>query len=129
MNSQDMRRLPLYVYVVLTNAYGAITSVIALLWLISGEQTVFMRAFVNLLPPLLVPGLIALPIGLLLRKWQPVFFVLSSVLVFFALYGAAFIPKSRPDMPANITVMTGFVEWIVHLNALLAGEVRPHASR
>jgi vancomycin resistance protein VanJ len=101
-----LRRLPLYAYIVLSDAYGVTTCILIGLWLLTGERISFIRVFINLLPPLLLPGIIALPIGILLRKWRPVLLVLPSVLMFLALYGTAFIPKSPSAEEANLTVLS-----------------------
>jgi len=101
-----LRRLPLYIYMVLADSYGLTTCILIGLWLLTGERLSFVRVFINLLPPLLLPGIIALPISILLRKWRPVLLILPSVLAFLFLYGTAFIPKSTPALDTNLTVLS-----------------------
>jgi endonuclease/exonuclease/phosphatase (EEP) superfamily protein YafD len=101
-----LRKTALYFYIVLANTYGFITSIIIALWLLTGERFAPVRVFINLLPPLLLPAVIALPVGIVLRRWQPVALVASAFIVFLVLYGAAFLPESTISERANLTLLT-----------------------
>ena len=101
-----LQKIVLYFYIVLANTYGFITTAIIALWLLTGERFVPVRLFINLLPPLLLPTVIALPMGIVLRRWRPVLLVSPAFFVFLVLYGAAFIPKNAASETANLTLLT-----------------------
>src|SRR5215207_6494475 len=101
-----LRKTALYFYIVLANTYGFITTLIIALWLFTGERFVPVRLFINMLPPLLLPAVIALPVGIVLRRWRPVALVAPAFIVFLVLYGAAFLPESTISERANLTLLT-----------------------
>lgn len=103
-----LRRLPGLALTVFADMVGLYTSVLLLLWLLTGEQIWFVNLFVNAVPGMLYPVPIALVIALLLRKRRTLVLMVLPVLALIVLYGGYVLPKS--SLPAGdgreITIMT-----------------------